>query len=197
MSSYGVTPAARRPSRLWFPIAGVLFAGMLACIFGAVSGFVAVSHRVDAFPRVPVPGQSRVTLQSGGYLVYFEGPGSDRPARLLLRDAVTGQAVAIRDESGATERYTIGRHSGRSVARFTITRPGRYLLAASPDGGPGPADVAVGQGLGDGLVAGVLLIIGGVFCFVGGLLIVIFTVIRRRRKGRVVIADPVWDQLGY
>jgi hypothetical protein len=87
--------------------------------------FIAVSHRVDAFPRAPVPGQSRVTLQSGGYLVYFEGPGS-------------------------------GRHSGQSVARFTITRPGRYLFAATPATGPGPADVAVGQGLGDGLVAGVI-----------------------------------------
>jgi hypothetical protein len=197
MNNYGVSPAVR-PSRLWFAVAAVLFAGMLACIFGAVAGFTDVSHRVSAFPRVPVPGQAQVTLrQPGGYLVYFEGPGQGRgQARLLLRDAATGQAVTISDGSGGTEKYTIGRHSGQSVARFTITRPGRYVLSAHPSGGVAPADVAVGQGLGGGLLAGVLLVIGAVACFVTGLLTVIFTLARRRRRGRVMIADPVWDQAG-
>jgi hypothetical protein len=179
-------PLPIRPARFWYWVAGGLLAAAVACVALAVASFVALAHQISGFQRVPVPGQARVTFTStGGYLVYFEGPGQGRGrARLLLRDTSDGRLVQVSDLSGRTESYALGGHSGQSVASLSISRPGRYVLSAARSSGPAPADVAVGRGLGADIVRGVVLILAAVFTFAGSVITGVITALRRGRARR-------------
>jgi hypothetical protein len=192
------SPRPVRPSRTWFWVAGALLAVAVACIIVAIASFVSVSNQVKDFQRVVIPGSGPVTFTStGDYLVFFEGPGQGRGrARLLLRSASTGQAVRIGGLSGKSESYTLGGHSGQAVASVTITRAGRYELATAPLSGPPPADVAVGRGLGGGIVRGILFILAAVLLFIAALITGLITGIRRSRDRRRMAA-PAWGPPPY
>jgi hypothetical protein len=186
-------PLPVRPSRTWFWISGLLIAAAIVCGILAVTSFVSVSNQVKDFQRVSIPGRGPVTFSStGDYLVFFEGPGQGSGrARLLLRSASSGQPVRIAGLSGKSENYTLGGHSGQAVASFTITRTGRYELTAAPLSGPPPTDVAVGRGLGGGIVRGILLIVAGILLFIAAFITGLITAIRRSRSRRRMAA-PAW-----
>jgi hypothetical protein len=82
---------------------------------------------------------------------------------------------------GATESSSIAGHQGQTAMYFTIDRPGRYLLATR-NAAPGSiTDVAVGRGIGRGILGPLVLIIAGSFALLAGLLIGVITAFRRRR----------------
>jgi hypothetical protein len=186
-------PVPVRPSLTWFWISGLLLVAAIVCVILAVTSFVSVNNQVRDFQRVSIPGHGPVTFSStGDYLVFFEGPGQGSGrARLLLRRASSGQPVKIGGLSGKSENYTLGGHSGQAVASFTITRAGRYELTTAPLSGPPPTDVAVGRGLGGGIVRGILLIVAGILLFIAALVTGLITVIRRGRSRRRMAA-PAW-----
>src|SRR5215472_18134558 len=63
-----------RPGRIWYLVPALLIAGGIASV---VFGFVSLSGKVDSFARVPLPAGGTVALNhSGGYVVYYEGPGA-------------------------------------------------------------------------------------------------------------------------
>src|SRR5690242_5616518 len=63
-----------RPGRIWYLVPALLVLGGIAWV---VFGFVSLGSKVDSFARVPLPAGGTVTLNhSGGYVVYYEGPGA-------------------------------------------------------------------------------------------------------------------------
>src|SRR5215469_6391613 len=169
-----------RPSRRWYWVAGGLLAGGVICVAFAVAGFFALNRQIADFQRVPVPGQGSVTFtQPGGYVLYIEQPGhccsisvasdtSNAPfpswsMQAGLQPASGGPQVSIGTWRRLTESYGISGHQGQTAMYFTIDHPGRYLLAAG-NATPGSiTDVAVGRGIGRGILISFILIVAGAF----------------------------------
>jgi hypothetical protein len=179
-------PSAR-PSRAGWWITGLLLVAAVACVVLAVLGFASFRSQINGFPRINAPGQGQVTLTgTGDYKLYFEGPGRGRGhANLAMISASTGRPVKISALAGETESYTLGGHSGQAVASVTISQAGRYVLRVTPTSGATPADVAVGRGIGGGIVRGVLFIVAAVLLFLAALITALVTAIRHRRGRRM------------
>jgi uncharacterized membrane protein YhaH (DUF805 family) len=201
-----------RPSRRWYWVAGVMLAGGVACIAFAVAGVFALNRQIADFQRVPVPGQAGVTFtQPGGYVVYIEEPGqccsinvgsggSSAPfpswsMELALRPVNGGALVSIGTWQGITETYGITGHQGQVAMYFTIDRPGRYLLATG-NATPGSiTDVAVGRGIGRGILVPFILIVAGFLAVLAGVLTGVITGARRRAR-RLGPGPPVMPPVG-
>jgi hypothetical protein len=179
-------PSAR-PSRAGWWITGLLLVAAVACVILAVLGFASFRSQINGFQRINAPGQGQVTLTgTGDYKLYFEGPGQGRGhANLAMISASTGRPVKISALAGETESYTLGAHSGQAVASVTISQAGRYVLRVTPTSGATPADVAVGRGIGGGIVRGVLFIVAAVLLFLAALSTALVTAIRHRRGRRM------------
>ena len=63
-----------RPGRIWYLVGLLVLLGGVAWL---VVGLVSVFSQVNAFARVAVPAGGQVSLDhSGGYVIYYEGPGA-------------------------------------------------------------------------------------------------------------------------
>lgn len=199
------------PSRWWYWIAGGMVAGAVICIALAVAGFFSVNRQIADFQRVPVPGQADVTFTaSGGYVIYIEKPGqccsfsvgtgnsgpfSSWSMDLALQPVDGGPQVPVSTWPGITQSYSIAGHQGQTAVYFTIDRPGRYLLATG-NATPGSiADVAVGRGIGRGILVPFILIAVGSLAALAGLVTGVVTASRRRKPGPPVM--PPMDDGGH
>jgi hypothetical protein len=193
-------PSSIRPSRLWYWLAAGLLIAALACVSFAVAGFFSLSHQINAFQRVRVPGQADVSFASpGGYLIYFEGPGFNTASRTgtvrVLLQGTNGLPVSISRLQGRAETYSVTGHSGVAVASFTIARPGMYVLSAGLPTSPVPVDIAVGRSIGAGIGATVVLILVAIFALGPAAVAVgAVTAVRRHRSRRALLAGgpPGW-----
>lgn len=193
-------PSSIRPSRLWYWVAAGLLIAALACVSFAVAGFVSLSHQINAFQRVRVPGRADVSFASpGGYLIYFEGPGFSSAGRTgtvhVLLLGTDGLPVPISRLQGRSENYSVTGHSGVAVASFTIARPGTYVLSAGSPTSPVPVDIAVGRSIGAGIGAIVILLLVAVFALGPAAVVVgAVTAVRRNRSRRAPLpgGPPVW-----
>ena len=195
-----------RPSRQWYWVAGGALAAALICSALAVAGFFSLNRQIKDFQRVAVPGQAEVTFaQPGGYILYLERPGqccslaagsgdsapfSNWSMNVALLPDSGGPPVAISTWRGATESYGVAGHEGQTAMHFTIGHPGRYLLGAQNAIPRSITDVAVGRGIGRGMLW-VLLILVALFALIpAGLVIGGVTFFRRRRARRNPAAGP-------
>jgi hypothetical protein len=195
-----------RPSRQWYWVAGGALAAALICSALAVAGFFSLNRQIKDFQRVAVPGQAEVTFaQPGGYILYLERPGqccslaagsgdsapfSSWSMNVALLPASGGPPVAISTWRGATESYGVAGHEGQTAMHFTIGHPGRYLLVAQNAIPRSITDVAVGRGIGRGMLW-VLLILVALFALIpAGLVIGGVTFFRRRRARRNPLQAP-------
>src|SRR5690242_10243624 len=108
-----------RPGRIWYLVPVLLIVAGIAWL---VFGFVSLGSKVDSFARVPLPAGGTVALNhSGGYVVYYEGPGANSgqiPSfNVQIRPAAPPAAVAEGSlrTYGATVNYTIGARQGHAV----------------------------------------------------------------------------------
>src|SRR5262249_48732467 len=70
----GTGRSRARPGRAWYLAPLAVFIGGVAWV---VFGLVSIGNQVNSFPRVPLHAGGAVTLDhSGGYVVYYEGPGA-------------------------------------------------------------------------------------------------------------------------
>jgi hypothetical protein len=178
----------QRPSA-WFWVAGVLMvlgvASGVAGIFIGIKGFV---DKVDAFQRVVVPAGGEVTLESGPYTLYAEGPGRADGVALVASGAVTltspdGQPVTLSSYDGEAH-YGIGGHDGTTIATFDAPAPGAYRLAVAGDSGS-VQTLAVGRGLGLGPIGVMLGGIGlGAVAFLAGFVILLIAVVKQSDANR-------------
>ena len=195
-----------RPSRQWYWVTGGALAAALICIALAVAGFFSLNRQIKDFQRVAVPGQAEVTFaQPGGYILYLERPGqccslaagsgdsapfSSWSMNVALLPDSGGPPVAISTWRGATESYGVAGHEGQTAMHFTIGHPGRYLLSAQNVIPRSITDVAVGRGIGHGMLW-VLLILVALFALIpAGLVIGGVTFFRRRRARRNPLQAP-------
>jgi hypothetical protein len=198
-------PSSIRPSRLWYWVAAGLLIAALACVSFGVAGFVSLSHQVNDFQRVRVPGQADVSFASpGGYLVYFEGPGFNTASRTgtvhMLLQGTNGLPVPISRLQGQSETYSMTGHNGVAVASFTIATPGTYILSAGLPSSPAPVDIAVGRSIGTSIGATVILILVAVFALGPAAVVVgAVTAVRRHRSRRVLLAGgpPGWPGMPH
>jgi hypothetical protein len=138
---------------------------------------------------VALPGEGEVSLdRSGGYVIYYEGPGAE--AGDFPNFMVT---VTPRSASAAVEglepyenslTYSFGSREGRAILTLDVASPGRYLIEA-PDAPamPGGSSLAIGSSIAGSIVGIALPGIVLIMAAIGGAIAV--AIIRRRRRRRV------------
>jgi hypothetical protein len=184
-----------RPPLWWFGVAGGLAVfGIIAAIALWVLGVARMTDRVDDFARIDVPGTATVGIdEAGGYSIYHEyfGAGDDffssRPS-VTVTDP-SGDEVVLRPY-GTDVSYDFGGHEGVGIYTFEAEQPGDYEVTAD---GESTSVVAVGRGIGRGIVSAVVggFVVGGIGV-VGGGIIAIVTGVRRSRSRRMIAAQ--WRQ---
>jgi hypothetical protein len=180
----GTRPSRIRPGRIWYLVPVLLILGGIAWV---VFGFVSLSNKVDSFARVPLPAGGTVTLNhSGGYVVYYEGPGanSGQIPSFNVRIAPAAEVGSLQSY-GSSVNYTIGSHQGRAVLTLQVKHLGKFLVEAS---GAGAAtvgsDLAFGQSIGGSIVGIVLPTIGLIFLGVASWILLFVIRLTRTRRVR-------------
>ena len=176
-----------RPGRIWYLVPVLLILGGIAWV---VFGFVSLGGEVNSFARVPLPAGGNVTLShSGGYVVYYEGPGaaSGQIPSFNVRIAPAAPPAALAAGSlrsyGGSVNYTIGAHQGRAVLTLQVVHPGKFLVEASGAGAAtAGSDLAFGQSIAGSIVGIVLPTLGLIFLGVAsGILLFVIRFTRTRR----------------
>lgn len=177
------TPVKLRPSRAWYLVALVVFLAGVGWLGGRL---YMLAQQVDSFQRVAAPGSGEVSLDhSGGYVIYYEGPGAadgNVPAYDVNVTARSQSSAPMSLEAYAGSlTYSFGSREGRAVLTLQVAGPGRVLIEVT-DGGatPGDSSLAIGSSIAGGIVgivvpAVVLMLVG-----VGGAVAV--AIIRHRRR---------------
>lgn len=164
----------------------LIVTGVVGALAFGVLSFAAMERQVDAFQRVPVPGQGTVRLDDRKYVVYVEAADGDERLgafELFVLDPRTNQPLPVGDYSSKVT-YTVGGHAGRARATVTPPSPGRYDVRVAAAGDPASA-VAFGPSIGGRIVTMVVgtLLIGGLLGG-GGLALLITTAVRRSTAKR-------------
>jgi hypothetical protein len=178
-----------RPGRIWYVVPVLLILGGIAWV---VFGFVSLSSKVNSFARVPLPAGGMVALNhSGGYVVYYEGPGavSGRIPSFNVQIAPAAPPAAVRRDSlqsyGSSVNYTIGAHQGRAVLTLQVVHPGRFVVEPSGAGAATTgSDLAFGQSIAGSVVGIVLPTIGLIFLGVASWIILFVIRLTRTRRAR-------------
>ena len=178
-----------RPGRIWYLVPALLIAGGIASV---VFGFVSLSGKVDSFARVPLPAGGTVALnRSGGYVVYYEGPGagSGQIPSFNVRIAPAAPPAAVRRGSlqtyGSSVTYTIGTRQGRAVLTLQVVHPGKFVVQPSGAGAAtAGSDLAFGQSLGGSIVSIVLPTIGLILLGIASWIILFVIRLTRTRRAR-------------
>jgi len=188
-----------RPSRRWYWVAGGTLAVALITIALAIAGLLSLNRQIKDFQRVRVPGQADVTFaQPGRYVLYIERPGqccslsagsgdsapfASWSMNVALQPVNGGPQVSINTWRGVTESYGVAGHEGQAAMYVTVSQPGRYLLGVSNAVPRSITDVAVGRGIGHGLLS-LLLILVALFVLIPAALVVGAVTFFRRRRAR-------------
>ena len=147
-----------------------------------VVGILSAISTVNDLQRVPLPAGGTVSLQhSGGYTIYYEGPGAqsgDIPQfHINVTPASPGAAVSGLSRYRSTVTYNIGSHHGRAVLTLHVAKPGRFAIKAT---GAPVADLAIGGSIARGIVGivlpGVPLMVLG---FIGLVIVLIIRLVRK------------------
>ena len=162
-------PSARlRPARAWYWVAlGVFLAG----VAWAAIMFAVLIGRVDSFQRVPDPGSGVISLtHSGGYVIYYEGPGASSGnvpnGNVHVTPASESTAVQSIGSYSGSLTYHFGHHEGTAVATLQIVHPGRFLVTATSSTAPPGSHVAIGSSIAGGIlvivIPALLLMLAGI-----------------------------------
>jgi uncharacterized membrane protein YhaH (DUF805 family) len=195
-----------RPSRRWYWLAGGVLAAGLICIALGVAGFFSLNRQIKDFQRVPVPGRAEVTLaQPGRYILYVERPGQCCSFSAGSEDSVPfpswsmngelapadgGPPVSVSSWRGAIDSYGVAGHDGQTAMYFTIDQPGGYILQVNNVVPGSITDVAVGRGIGHGVLWLLLTLAALLALIPAGLVIGGITFFRRRRARRHLVQAP-------
>jgi hypothetical protein len=183
-------PLKVRPGRIWYLVDLAVFAAGLAWLITSIFAFAGT---IDGFQRVPMPAGGKVHLgHTGGYIVYYEGPGAQNgrfPSFFMrVTPASSGASVASHSlrQYGSSLTYNVGSHHGRAIFTMNITGPGTFAVTISGTPAPG-SDLAFGGSIARGIVGLIvpavpLMVLG----FFGWLVLFIIRIARKssmRRAG--------------
>jgi hypothetical protein len=200
MSIASPTSEIRRLPRLtWAWIgAALMVAGVLTFLVVAGVSLKRVADRVDNFPELKVPGAYEVSFSKiGTYLIYRERPSGDhseqpKGLKITVLDA-QGKAVPLAPYNRDVAFSFSGHRAGIALYKMEIATAGNYRVDVT-DNGDGNLTLLVGTSVIHALV-GPLLVGGaaGAALFVVGLVVLIRTMVRRRRVKRLLgVSEPVW-----
>jgi hypothetical protein len=178
-----------RPGRIWYLVPALLILGGIAWV---VFGFVSLGSKVDSFARVPLPGGGTVALNhSGGYVVYYEGPGagSGQIPSFNVRIAPAAPPAAVAPGSlqtyAGSVNYTIGTHQGRAVLTLQVVHPGNFAVEPSGAGATAAgSDLAFGQSIAGSIVGIVLPTIGLILLGIASWITLFVIRLTRTRRAR-------------
>jgi hypothetical protein len=173
-----------RPGRVWYLVA---LAVLLVGVAWIVLGLISVSRQVDSFPRVPLPAGGTVALDhSGGYVIYYEGPGASRGQVPSFHVRIFPAAVGSLRPYASSVTYSFGSHQGRAVLTLRVVHPGRFRV--EPSGAPavpGGSDLAFGSSIAGRVAGTVLPSIALIFLGIIGAIVVGIIRVARVRRARV------------
>jgi len=182
-----------RPGRIWYLAPLAAFLGGVAWL---VFGLFSLSGQINSFPRVPLPAGGTVTLNhSGGYVVYYEGPGANSGqipgfnVRIVPASA-SAQVGTLKSYSGSVT-YTFGSRQGRAVLTFQVAHAGRFLV--EPSGAPSGSDLAFGSSIAGGIVGIVLGSIALILVGIAGAIVLFVIRIVKTRRARAAATQPTWQ----
>jgi hypothetical protein len=182
-----------RPGRIWYLVPLAVFLGGVAWL---VFGLFSVSGQVDSFPRVPLPAGGAVTLNhSGGYVIYYEGPGANSgqiPSFnvRIVPAAAPAEVGSLKSYSGSVT-YTFGSRQGRAVLTFQVAHAGRFLV--EPSGAPSGSDLAFGSSIVGGIVGIVLGSIALILVGIAGAIVLFVIRLVKTRRVRAAAVQPTWQ----
>lgn len=177
------TPVRLRPSRAWYWVALAAFLVGVGWLGGRV---YMLAQQVDSFQRVAAPGSGEVSLDhSGGYVIYYEGPGAadgNVPAYDVNVTARSQSSAPMSLEAySGSLTYSFGSREGRAVLTLEVAGPGTVLIEVA-DGGatPGDSSLAIGSSIAGDIVGIVLPAVVLMLVGIGGAMAV--AIIRHRRR---------------
>lgn len=199
--AYGPPPGGKPRLRGRIPLRLALIFGLIGLALAVVGIVVLVKSpigKVDDFARAPIDGQTHTVelTRTGNYVGYYEEPGLDTsksrtPTFTLALVDASGTAVAVRKYSNTTTlSYEYGGHNGLAVAKFSITKAGTYTVRGEGTDVPADAKIAFGESVAHGLIAGVLLFIGGLALIVTAIILLIVGLVKRGRHKKALTAYP-------
>jgi hypothetical protein len=153
--------------------------------FGTCAGsLVSLSGKIKDMPRLKVPGEAVLQLETGEYIGYLESQSvvagevtfGNPSVNCAIASLAGSKEVSIKAPSASTS-YTFGGYSGQSVMVVSIPKSGDYSVNCS---GSGLGALAFGQRIGTMIVVAVAAGLGG---FVVTLML--FFRIRKRRRNFV------------
>jgi hypothetical protein len=186
-------PRPLRPGRIWYLVALLVFVAGVAWL---IIGLLSIGSQVNSFPRVPIPRGGQVSLsQSGGYVVYYEGPGAQSgnvpSVNVRVIPASAGASVRSLTPYTASVTYGYGSHQGRAVLSLQVAQPGRFTVVTSGGSVPAGADLAFGHSIIGGIAGTVLLSVLLMLIGVAGGITVFVIRIVRKSRARSAVAVPV------
>jgi hypothetical protein len=149
-----------------------------------IYGFVSLVGTVNDLQRVPLPAGGTVSLgHSGGYTVYFEGPGAQSgniPSfDVNVAPASPGARVSSLTTYESNVTYNVGSHNGRAVFTLDITSPGTFRITATGPQVTG-AGLAVGSSIASEIVGILLPAPLMILAVLGAVLVLVLRIIRKR-----------------
>jgi hypothetical protein len=185
-------PGRIRPGRIWYLLPLLVFLGGVALL---VFGLLSLDSHIGSFPRVAIPAGGQVSLgHSGGYVVYYEGPGAQSghlPAfRVRVIPAAAPAAATSLTPYATSVTYGFGSRQGRAVLTLQVSRPGRFLVETPGASGlPAGSDLAFGDSIAGG-IAGVA-VFSGLLMFAGlaGLVVILVIRIAKTRRARAAASS--------
>jgi hypothetical protein len=178
-------PAKLPPTRVWYWVALVVFLAGAGWLGG---GLYLLSEQIDSFQRVALPGEGEVSLDhSGGYVIYYEGPGASEGNVPSFTVNVTplsdSAAVQNLEAYGGGLNYSFGSRAGRAILTLQVASPGRFLIEArDAPAMPGGSSLAIGSSVAGSIVRIVLPALVLMLAAIGGA--IALAIVRRRRRQR-------------
>jgi hypothetical protein len=184
----------------------VLLAGVVILVVGLVKAITPLVGPLASSPSFATPGQVRLHLSSGKYVVYertgASGFGvSSNTHTTITPSAVTvtsdnGEPISVLERTNVTERITRGGSTFAGAVQFSVPRAGSYTVGID---GTGPGRVIVARSVIDTVRStlpwwGVAVLGGGTA--VAAIVMWIVGASRRKRQRELYVAaaqaPPGW-----
>ncbi|HYL62938.1 MAG TPA: hypothetical protein VE077_09985 [Candidatus Methylomirabilis sp.] len=194
-----------RPSGWYMLLAlPMLLCGISIFLYALIHG---VAHATDSLRQVVVPGECQIPLQQAkSYTVFIERQSAVHGKIYSTEGSVNGlecnlvpvggiQKIEMRPSRMSTT-YDVGGRSGRSLFEFRVPEDGTYSFACGYSyvtHGP-EVVLAVGSGVGEGIMRAISLGLGGMFggiASAGVVIVVVFALRQRSRKRFSAMSSPM------
>jgi hypothetical protein len=192
-------PVPIRPSAWYYLLAAPFL--LMGMFFFSYTLLHDILHITDSLAQVVVPGGTNLTLKHDEtYTVFYEQQSvvngriysSNEPLsglKCAVNPVPQGDVIPMRRPSMSTT-YDVGGRSGKSVLEFFITQDGLHRFSCVyPEGSRGPTVVlAVGSGVGEGIMNTIVKCFGAIFGGggVAGLVFLTVYFLRERSKKQIV-----------